>query len=92
MSNADQAFCPFPRRSPHEIDHAVFGNDKVDLGPRVGNGRSRSEGRQDTRFIAAGLLIVEGRAKGDDALAARRTISAVRKVELAAAAADLLRS
>lgn len=79
MSNADQAFCPFPRRSPMRLTmpysvttKLIWDRGSVTVVPGARVGRM-------LEFIAAGLLIVEGRAKGDDALAARRTISAVRK-------------
>lgn len=92
MGDADESFSPFPGRSAHKVDHAVFRSDPVDLRPRVRNRRTRCQRRDDARFVAASLFVVERRPQGDDALAAARTISAVREVELAAAAADLMSS
>ena len=90
MSDADEAFGPFPCRSAHEVDHAIFRGDPVDLGPRVRDRRARCHRRDDTRFIAAGLLVVERRPQSDDALAATGAVSAVGEVQLAAAAAYLM--
>lgn len=90
MGDADESFGPFPRRSAHEVNHAVFRSDPVDLRPRVRNRRTRCQCRDDARFVTTGLFVVERRPQGDDALAAARTISAVREVKLAAAATDLM--
>ena len=88
MSDADEAFAPFPCRSADEVDYAVFRGDPVDLGPRVRDRRARCQRRDDARFIAAGLLVVERRPQSDDALAATGAVSAVGEVQLAAAAAQ----
>ena len=90
MGDADEAFGPFPCRSAHEVDYAVFRGDPVDLGPRVRDRRARGQRRDDARFIAVGLLVVERRPQSDDALAATGAVSAVGEVQLAAAAAYLM--